>query len=123
MRGGQKAAKDFSEREVRLLRARHLAIPVAWGLSTAAVAAGIAAESHRVIRGRSTAAGLATMAALAAYPVLPGLVATTRQQRDMGLGRRIAGVLASWPVEGLAFWLVLHGHLRHGQQAPAKTPR
>ncbi|WP_187344233.1 hypothetical protein [Streptomyces sp. 3211.6] len=114
---------NLSEREVRLLRARHLAIPVAWGLSTAVVAAGIAAESHRVIRGRSSAAGLATVAALGAYPVLPGLVAATRQQRAMGLGRRVAGVLASWPVEGLAFWPALHGHLRHGQQAPAKTPR
>ncbi|MFF5781849.1 hypothetical protein ACFY7Y_33655 [Streptomyces virginiae] len=114
---------NLSEWEVRLLRARHLAIPVAWGLSTAAVTAGIAAESHRVIRRRSSAAGIATVAALAAYPVLPGLVATTRQQRDMGLGRRVAGVLASWPVEGLAFWPALHGHLRHGQQAPAKTPR
>jgi hypothetical protein len=114
---------NLSEREVRLLRARHLAIPVAWGLSTAAVAAGIAAESHRVIRGRSSAADIATVAALAAYPVLPGLAATTRQQRAMGLGRRVAGVLASWPVEGLAFWPALHGHLRHGQQAPAKTPR
>ncbi|MFK0047857.1 hypothetical protein ACIQU4_27985 [Streptomyces sp. NPDC090741] len=114
---------NLSDREVRLLRARHLAIPVAWGLSTAVVAAGIAAESHRVIRGRSSAVGLATVAALAAYPILPGLVATTRQQRAMGLGRRVAGVLASWPVEGLAFWPALHGHLRHGQQAPAKTPR
>lgn len=114
---------NLSDQEVRLLRARHLAIPVAWGLSTAAVAAGIAAETHRVIRGRSSAPGLATVAALAAYPALPGLVATTRQQRAMGLGRRVAGVLASWPVEGLAFWPALHGHLRHGRQAPAKTPR
>lgn len=109
--------------EVRLLRARHLAIPVAWGLSTAAVAAGIVAEVHRVIRDRSSAADLAAMAALASYPVIPGLVATTQQQRAMGRGRRVAGVLASWPVEGLAFWPALYGHLRHGQQAPAKTPR
>jgi len=109
--------------EVRLLRARHLAIPVAWGLSTAAVAAGIVAEVHRVIRDRSSAADLAAMAALAAYPVVPGLVATTQQQRAMGLGRRVGVVLASWPVEGLAFWPALYGHLRHGQQAPAKTPR
>ncbi len=113
----------LSDAEVQLLRVRHLAIPVAWGLSTAAVTAGIATEFHRVIHGRSSAAGLARVAALASYPVLPGLVATTQQQRVMGLGRRIAGVLASWPVEGLAFWPALHGHLRHGQQAPAKTPR
>jgi hypothetical protein len=113
----------LSDQDVRLLRARHLAIPVAWGLSTAVVTAGIATGAHRVIRGRSSASDLATMAALAAYPVVPGLVATTQQQRAMGLGRRVAGVLASWPVEGLAFWPALHGHLRHGHQAPAKTPR
>lgn len=109
--------------EVRLLKARHLAIPVAWGLSTAAVATGIVAEVHRVIHKRSSAADLAAMAALAAYPVIPGLVATTQQQRALGRGRRAAGVLASWPMEGLAFWPALYGHLRHGQQAPAKTPR
>jgi hypothetical protein len=109
--------------EVRVLRARHLAIPVAWGLSTATVAAGIVAEVHRVIRKRSSAADLAAMAALASYPVIPGLVATTQQQRAMGRGRRAVGVLASWPMEGLAFWPALYGHLRHGQQAPAKTPR
>lgn len=113
----------LSDAEVRLLRVRHLVIPVAWGLSTAAVTAGITAEFHRVIRGRSSAAGLARVAALASYPVLPGLVATTQQQRALGTGRRVAGVLASWPVEGLAFWPALHGHLRRGQQAPAKTPR
>ncbi len=111
------------DNDVRVLRARHLAIPVTWGLSTAVVTAGIVAEVRRVIRGRSSAAGLAAMAALAAYPAVPALAATTRQQSAMGRGRRVAGVLASWPVEGLAFWPALYGHLRHGQQAPAKTPR
>ncbi|QFR92693.1 hypothetical protein [Streptomyces tsukubensis] len=113
----------LSEWEVRLLRLRHLVIPVAWGISTAVVTAGLAVEVHRVIRGRSAAHDLATVATLAVYPVLPGLVATTAQQHATSPVRRVAGVLASWPVEGLAFWPALDGHLRRGRQAPAKTPR
>jgi hypothetical protein len=35
----------------------------------------------------------------------------------------LAAAVASWPVEGLAFWPALLSHLRGAQNPPAKTPR
>jgi hypothetical protein len=52
--------------EVRLLRAQHLAIPVAWGLSTIAVTAGILSASRRLWRGKSAAYDLAVVGGLVA---------------------------------------------------------
>jgi hypothetical protein len=105
------------------LRAQHLAIPVAWGLSTPAVGVAIGVCVRRVIRGRTPAYDLGVLAALAAYPVIPALVPTAEHHRTIGTRRRAVGALASWPVEGLAFWPALRSRLGHDQQAPAKTPR
>lgn len=113
----------LTEREVKLLWAQHLAIPAGWGLSTAIVGAAFATSVRRVIRGRMPAYDLGVLAALAAYPVIPALVPTAGHHRTIGTRRRVVGALASWPVEGLAFWPALRSRLGRDQQAPAKTPR
>jgi hypothetical protein len=105
--------------EVQLLRAQHAVIPVAWGLSTLAAAAGIAHAGWRLRHGRCPAYDLAVLTSLVAYPVIPAIASP----RVRPLPRSAAGVLASWPLEGLAFWPALFARLRRDQQAPAKTPR
>jgi len=110
-------------REVRLLQAQHLAIPVAWGLSTVAVTSGIVSAVWRMRRGGSAARGLALVAGLVAYPVIPALAPAIQHGAGTSPGKRVLGTLATWPVEGLAFWPALRGRLRRSQQAPAKTPR
>lgn len=113
----------LSPLEVRFLRAQHLAIPVGWGLSTVALAASGAAVARRARRGEAAAHDLAVVAALVSYPVTPALVSTAASLRGVPLSRRVRGVLASWPLEGLAFWPALLSHLGRNQRAPAKTPR
>lgn len=110
-------------REVRLLQAQHLAIPVAWGLSTIAVTSAIGSAIWRTRRGGSSARGLALVAGLVAYPVIPALAPANQHGAGTSAGRRVLGTLASWPVEGLAFWPALQGRMGRAQQAPAKTPR
>ena len=113
----------LSAAEVRLLQAQHLAIPVTWGLSTAALAAGIVTLSRRVVRGEASLLDLVALGGLVTYPVIPALLPTAGQHRTMAVFQRIVGTLTSWPVEGLALWPALRAHLRREQQAPAKTPR
>ncbi len=119
----QRDVLRLSSWELRLLRAQHLAIPLAWGLSTVAVTSGIVSAAWRVQRGGSAARGLALVAGLVAYPVIPALAPVTEQRVGASPGGRALGTLASWPVEGLAFWPALLGRLRRSKQAPAKTPR
>lgn len=109
--------------EARLMQAQHLTIPVAWGLSTIAVTSAIGSAVRRTQRGGSAARNLTLVAGLVAYPVIPALAPVTQHGAGISLGRRVSGTLASWPVEGLAFWPALRGRMRRGQLAPAKTPR
>jgi hypothetical protein len=111
------------ESELRLLRVQHLAIPIAWGLSTLTVAAAAATTARRISKGENGAYDLGVVGGLVAYPIFPALLPSTEVQRELGLGRRVGGVLLSWPVEGLAFWPALRSHRQGSQQAPAKTPR
>ncbi|GLX06596.1 hypothetical protein [Microbispora sp. NBRC 16548] len=109
--------------EVWLLRAQHLAIPLSWGLSTAAVMAALAALARQIGRGQTSAYDLAILAGLAAYPAIPALAPVADPHREISRGRRVLGAVRSWPLEGLAFWPALGSHLQRSQRAPAKTPR
>jgi hypothetical protein len=110
----------LTRREVAALRCAHAAIPLAWGLSTAALAAGAAQTAAALARRPAGKGDLLRLAGLLAYPVLPALLMPGRPAAWRARG---AGALASWPVEGLAFWPALASHLRGQQHAPAKTPR
>ncbi len=108
--------------EAVMLRCQHMIIPIAWGLSTPAVAAGMALVIGRFRRGEATLADAACLLGLAAYPIIPALASAEEDGDASRLIRSMATVL-SWVVEGLAFWPALLSHLRKSQAAPAKTPR
>jgi cellulose synthase/poly-beta-1,6-N-acetylglucosamine synthase-like glycosyltransferase len=108
--------------EVAVLRCHHMIIPIAWGLSTPAVAAGMAIMIGRFRQGRATLADAACLLALASYPIFPALAGETDDERTSRLIRPIA-TGSSWVVEGLAFWPALLSDLRMSQTAPKKTPR
>ena len=109
--------------EVALLRCQHLAIPLAWGLSTPAVMAGMTVAAGRFRHGEGTLTDAACLLALASYPVIPVLASSRRHGADETPPCEVAAAAASWMVEGLAFWPALMSHFRSGQTAPAKTPR
>jgi hypothetical protein len=109
--------------EVLLLRCQHLAIPLAWGLSTPAVVAGMVVAARRFKRGEGTLTDAASLLALASYPVIPALASSMRSDAGGTPLRRSAAAAASWMVEGLALWPAAVSHLRKSQSAPAKTPR
>ncbi|MGH3901295.1 MAG: hypothetical protein ACRDTA_24205 [Pseudonocardiaceae bacterium] len=113
----------LSRREVAVLQAQHLTIPVAWGLSSAAVVAGFVAVARRVGRGDSTAVDLVRLGVLVSYPLIPAVPGIGVHLREHRLTTRLLGAAASWTIEGLAFWPAFFGHLRRAQDAPAKTPR
>ncbi|WP_203708039.1 glycosyltransferase family 2 protein [Asanoa iriomotensis] len=113
----------LTDRQLAGLRAAHGAIPVAWGLSTVAVLTGVTVVAAAVARRGATRGDAVRLAGLLASPVVPAFLLPGTGDRPGRLAARLAGVAASWPVEGLAFWPALAGHLRRGQQAPAKTPR
>jgi hypothetical protein len=113
----------LSRAEVAALRCQHMAIPVAWGLSSVAVAAAAAGAGWRAVAGGATAGDLATLAGLAAYPALPAVALRAEHLRERPLPARVAAATASWAVEGLAFWPALLRHVRRSQDPPAKTPR
>jgi hypothetical protein len=113
----------LSDQEVAALGAAQVAIPVAWGLSTAAVLAGIAVVTVGVARRGPVRGDLVRLAGLLTYPLVPALALAGTGDRPARLGTRLAGAAVSWPIEGLAFWPALAGHLRRRQHAPAKTPR
>ncbi|MGH4017956.1 MAG: hypothetical protein ACRDT0_01655 [Pseudonocardiaceae bacterium] len=113
----------LTDAELVALRAAHLAIPVAWGFSTIAVAAGVTALLARTAARGPTRGDVARLAGVLAYPLMPALVLAGTGERPPGLPARLVGVAASWPLEGLAFWPALVSHVRRTQQAPAKTPR
>lgn len=119
----QQGLLKLSDAEVKLLRVQHLAIPAAWGLSTAAVTAGLLITGRRVLSGKGTAADYAGLLGLLTYPLIPALVPTSSHHRVTPLSQRALGTLVSWQVEGLAFWPALRSHLLRNQQAPQKTPR
>jgi hypothetical protein len=118
-----KGLLNLTPAQVAALRVRHLAIPVAWGLSTAAVAAAAGLVVGRIVTGRATWVDQLAGAGLLAYPLLPALVPIAGEHRRDGLVQRLAGVALSWPLEGLAFWPALASRIRRVQKAPAKTPR
>jgi hypothetical protein len=109
--------------ELAFLRAQHVIIPVAWGLSTPASAAGLITALWRLRNQRTRAADLAALAGLLTYPMLASLIPTTAQQQAASWRSRILAASLVWPLEGLAFWPALVQHLRGDQDAPAKTPR
>lgn len=109
--------------QVAALRTKHLAIPVAWGLSTAAVTAAVALTAGRIIAGSASRVDALAGAALLVQPLLPALVPIVGEHRRHRLGERLAGVALSWPLEGLALWPALASRIRRAPQAPAKTPR
>jgi hypothetical protein len=113
----------LSGRELAGLRCAHGTIPVAWGLSTLAVAGGVAAVAASVAGHGLTGGDMARLAVLLAYPVVPALALAGTGTRPAALPVRCAGAVVSWPVEGLAFWPALASHVQRRQQAPAKTPR
>lgn len=113
----------LSRRQVAVLRAEHLTIPVAWGLSSAAVVAGLVAMVRRVGRGEGTAVDLVRLGGLAFYPLIPAVADIGVHLREHRLTTCLLGAVASWSIEGLAFWPAFFGHLRRAQDAPAKTPR
>lgn len=105
-----------------MLRCQHVIIPIAWGLSTPAVAAGMALVIGRFRRGQATWADAACLLGLASYPIIPAL-ACAEEDGDASRAIRLIATISSWMVEGLAFWPALLSHLRKSQAAPAKTPR
>lgn len=113
----------LAPREVTGLRLAHGCIAVTWGLSTVGLLAGLGVTLAGVARRGPTRADLARLTVLVIHPVLPALVANISGPTTRGPARRLAGVAVSWPIEGLALWPALASHLRHRQQAPAKTPR
>jgi hypothetical protein len=113
----------LSGRELAALRCAHGAIPVAWGLSTLAVAAGVTAVAVSVAAHGPVRGDMARLAGLLAYPVAPALALAGTGTRPAALPARCAGAAVSWPIEGVAFWPALADHVRRTQQAPAKTPR
>jgi hypothetical protein len=117
-----RSAVSLSGPEVALLRCQHLAIPLAWGLSTPTVVTGIGLAIERLRRGKGTLADAAILLGLASYPVIPAL-ASSREGDATSLLVRSAAAAASWMVEGIAFWSALVSHLLKNQAAPAKTPR
>ena len=110
-----------AEPEAVALRAQHMVIPLAWGLSTPAVVAGAALAVERFRRGEATLIDAACALGLFSYPLIPALASAA----DDGSPRFTQSVatMCSWMVEGLAFWPALLSHLRRSQAAPAKTPR
>jgi hypothetical protein len=108
--------------EAAMLRCQHMIIPIAWGLSTPAVAAGMALVIGRFRRGEATLADAACLLGLAGYPIIPALACAEEDGDASRLVRSIA-TASSWVVEGLAFWPALLSHLRKSQAAPEKTPR
>jgi len=108
--------------EAAMLRCQHMIIPIAWGLSTPAVAAGMALVIGRFRRGQATWADAACLLGLASYPIIPAL-ASAAEDSDASWPLRPIATASSWMVEGLAFWPALLSHLRKSQAAPAKTPR
>jgi hypothetical protein len=109
--------------ELAALRAAHGVIPVAWGLSTAAVLAGGVVVAAGVAARGPTRGDLARLAGLLAYPVVPAFALPGTGDKPAGLRTRLAGAAVSWPIEGLALWPALISHIDRRQQAPAKTPR
>jgi hypothetical protein len=109
--------------EVGLLRCQHQAIPLAWGLSTPAVAAGMAVAGARLCRREGTLSDVACVLALASYPVIPALCSRSPGASPGPWYVRAGAAAASWTVEGLAFWPAAMTRLRGGQGPPAKTPR
>jgi hypothetical protein len=112
----------LAEPEAAVLRCQHVIIPIAWGLSTPAVAAGMALMIGRFRRGQATRADAACLLGLASYPIIPALASEVENGEAPRLIRPIA-TASSWAVEGLAFWPALLSYLRKNQAAPAKTPR
>lgn len=113
----------LTDREVAALRAAHAAIPVTWGLSTAAVVAGVAVVTAGVARRGPTSGDVLRLVGLLMHPVVPAVALPGTGSKPTRLGTRLVGAAMSWPVEGLAFWPAVASHLRRRQQAPAKTPR
>ncbi|GAA0480171.1 hypothetical protein Aca07nite_87860 [Actinoplanes capillaceus] len=109
--------------EVAGLRLAHGGITVTWGLSTAGLLAGIAVTLAGAASRGPTRADLTRLTVLLIHPLLPALMPNISGPTTRGPGRRLAGVAAAWPIEGLALWPALADHLRRRQQAPAKTPR
>lgn len=107
---------------VAALRCQHMSIPIAWGLSTPAVAAGAARVIGRWSCGEANWADAACLLGLVSYPVIPALASAAQDGEAPGLMRLVA-TAASWMVEGLAFWPALLSRLRKSQAPPAKTPR
>jgi hypothetical protein len=118
-----RGALSLAAPQVALLRCQHLAIPLAWGLSTPAVVAGIALAVERLARGKGTLTDAAILLGLASYPVIPALA--TGRERDGGTSPLIRpmAAAASWTIEGIAYWPAVVSHLLKSQAAPAKTPR
>jgi hypothetical protein len=114
---------SLSGPEVALLRCQHLVIPLAWGLSTPTVVAGIGLAIERLGRGKGTLADAAILLGLASYPVIPALAGSGESDDGSSPVVRSAASAASWMVEGIAFWPALVSHLLRSQAAPAKTPR
>lgn len=113
----------LSRRQVAVLQAQHLTIPVAWGLSSAAVVAGLVAVARRVGRGEDTAVDLVQLGGLVSYPLIPAVAGIGVHLQEHRLTTRLLGAAASWLLEGLAFWPAFFGRLGGAQDAPAKTPR
>jgi hypothetical protein len=107
--------------EAVVLRAEHMIIPVASGLGTPAVVAGMALVIGRFKRGEGTPADATCLLGLVSYPVIPAL-ASAADDEAPPFTRSMATV-CSWMVEGLAFWPALLSHLRRSQAAPPKIPR
>jgi hypothetical protein len=111
----------LAEPEAVVLRGQHMIIPIAWGLSTPAVVAGMVLVIERFRRGEGTPADATCLLGLVSYPVIPAL-ASAADDEAPPFTRSMATV-CSWMVEGLAFWPALLSHLRGSQAAPAKIPR
>ncbi|MGH8900435.1 MAG: glycosyltransferase [Egibacteraceae bacterium] len=113
----------LAEPQLILLRYEHLAIPVAWGLSTPVVLAGMAVMIRRFKRSEATVADFTCLLGLATYPVIPAFASAAGYNDKTPWFVRSIAAAASWVVEGLAFWPAAVSHVRKSQTAPAKTPR
>lgn len=109
--------------ELAVLHAKHLIIPTAWGLSSPVLGAAVATLMARVARGGASRGDLVKLAAYLSYPAIPAVLGCNPGGQDLTVGDRVRGVLASWPLEGLAFWPALWARLRRVDEAPKKTPR
>jgi Glycosyl transferase family group 2 len=112
----------LAEPEAAVLGCQHVIIPIAWGLSTPAVAAGMALMIERLRRKEAMWADWACLFGLASYPVIPAL-AHAAEGGEASHPSRLLATAWSWTIEGLAFWPALLSHFRKSQAAPAKTPR